>query len=279
MPVGTGMAPADAPLPCAPEVSAYGRPVRTVPVLLYHRIGHHTRDRFAVSCDQFRKHVDMLLARERTAITIGELADCIRGAGALPARPVAITFDDGYEDTPAAVHLLLDAGLRATVYVTAGSIGAPGMITAAQVAELAERGAPVELGAHSVSHPHLDELGQPALTREIGDGRRIVEELIGRRLDTFAYPHGAYDARVRAAVIEAGFRSAAAVKNATSHLGDDPWAIARYTVTRDARPERVARLLDGSGAPMAWRDERRRTRIARAGRRLRRRLVGWEASA
>jgi peptidoglycan/xylan/chitin deacetylase (PgdA/CDA1 family) len=247
-------------------------------VLLYHRISTLARDRFAVPGGQFREHVELLLATDRTAITIGELADCIRGVRALPARPVVITFDDGYEDTPAAVRRLIEAGLRATVYVTAGSIGTAGMIAPAQVTALAEC-APVELGAHTVSHPHLDELGPRALEREITDGTRIVEELIGRRIDTFAYPHGAYDARVRAAVIEAGFRSASAVKNAMSHIGDDPWGIARYTVTRDLQADRLARLLDGSGAPLAWRHERRRTRVARAGRRLRRRLPGWEARA
>ncbi|MCW3027662.1 MAG: hypothetical protein JWN81_873 [Solirubrobacterales bacterium] len=272
------MAPADAPLPCSPVVSASRRTPRSVPVLLYHGIAAASRERFTVARERFLQQIEILLATEHTAITIGELADCIRGARALPARPVVITFDDGYEDTPAAVHRLVAAGLRATVYLTAGSIGADGMISAAQVAALAECGPPVELGAHSISHPRLDELEPHALRREIIEGKQIVEQLAGGAIDTFAYPHGAYDARVRAAVIEAGFRSAAAVKNAISHTGDDPWAIARYTVTRDMRADRFARVLDGSGAPPAWRDERRRTRIARAGRRVRRRLSAREAN-
>ena len=45
---------------------------------------------------------------------------------------------------------------------------------------------------------------------------------------TFAYPHGAYDKRVRQAVIDAGYVSAAAVKNAFSHPADDPYAIAAW---------------------------------------------------
>ena len=48
---------------------------------------------------------------------------------------------------------------------------------------------------------------------------------------SFSYPHGCYDHRVRSAVVEAGFRSAVAVKNALSHDHDDPFAIARWTVT------------------------------------------------
>ena len=83
------------------------------------------------------------------------------------------------------------------------------------------------------------------------------------------------------AVIEAGFISAAAVKNALSHWHDDPWAIARFTVLRDTPAEQVARLLAGQGAPLAWAGERLRTRGFRTARRLaqraRERVEGFDA--
>jgi hypothetical protein len=78
-------------------------------------------------------------------------------------------------------------------------------------------------------------------------------------------------------VIEAGYHSAAAVKNAISHPGDDPWAIARYTIESTTSPERVAAILDGQAAPLAWRRERVRTRAARTARRVRQRLAGLGA--
>ena len=75
-----------------------------------------------------------------------------------------------------------------------------------------------------------------------------LEEHLGSSVATFAYPHGDHGRRVRAAVIAAGFSSAAAVKNALSHRGDDPFAIARWTVMRDTSTEQVARILAGEGA-------------------------------
>ena len=96
---------------------------------------------------------------------------------------------------------------------------------------------------------------------------------MNRTVDTFAYPHGSYDETVRAAVIDAGYRSAAAVKNAISHPGDDPWAIARYTVTSATTPEHLVDVLEGHGAPLAWRRERLRTRAARTARKLRWRIA------
>ncbi|MDQ6605453.1 MAG: hypothetical protein M3Z06_02770, partial [Actinomycetota bacterium] len=83
----------------------------------------------------------------------------------------------------------------------------------------------------------------------------------------------AYSRVVRTAVGAAGYRSAAAVKNALSHPADDPLAIARVTIMRDTSTDAVAELLAGRGAPLAWRRERYRTQAFRTARRLRRRAV------
>jgi peptidoglycan/xylan/chitin deacetylase (PgdA/CDA1 family)/GT2 family glycosyltransferase len=245
----------------------------SIPVLLYHRIGAAEDDRFAVAPEQFSEQVRLIAASGRTPVTIGELADGIQGRRPLPARPVAVTIDDAYEDTPRAVAESLDHDLAVTVYVATGTLDRPGMLSTSQLRALATMGPKVELGAHSESHPHLDALRPADVRRELVASKRSVEKVINRPVETFAYPHGSYDASVRAAVIDAGYRSAAAVKNAISHPGDDPWAIARYTVTSATTPERLADILEGRGAPLAWRQERVRTRAARTARRVRRRIA------
>jgi hypothetical protein len=96
---------------------------------------------------------------------------------------------------------------------------------------------------------------------------------------SFAYPHGSYDHTVRTAVVAAGFGSAAAIKNAVSHLDDDPFAIARWTVTAATSPEELGRILDGEGVPLAWSHVRLRTRASRTARRTRRRIRGLMQSS
>jgi glycosyltransferase involved in cell wall biosynthesis len=108
--------------------------------------------------------------------------------------------------------------------------------------------------------------------RALSDRKRQLEHLLGRGVETFTYPYGAYDRRVREAVIADGFPSAVAVKNALFHRGDDPWAIARWTVRSTSRAQQIARILDGRGAPCAWRHERLRTRGCRTVRKVRRTL-------
>jgi peptidoglycan/xylan/chitin deacetylase (PgdA/CDA1 family) len=241
---------------------------------LYHSVSDAPppgqKARFTVSRSRFHEHLGAIAASGATALTIPELAAGLRGDRALPARPIAVTIDDCFDDTVDAVGALSEVGLSSTVYVTTGAVGTPAGISVAGLSALIDAAA--EVGAHSVSHPHLDELGPAAVTLELRHSREALEHHLARPVTTFAYPHGAHDRRVRDAVIEAGFTSAVAVKNALSHPRDDPFAIARWTVTRDTGARALAELMEGRGAPLAWSGERYRTRAYRAARHLRQRL-------
>jgi peptidoglycan/xylan/chitin deacetylase (PgdA/CDA1 family) len=245
-----------------------------IPVILYHDVQRAPTsgiERWTISPDQFREHISAIADSGRMSLTLSELAERLRGERPLEREAVVVTFDDGYASTYEAVLELVRRGMGASVYVTTGTIGTEGMLSAAQIRALA-RLPGVEIGAHTISHPHLDELAGEALEREITASKHTLETLLDAPVTSFAYPHGSHDRRSRAAVIRAGFRSAAAIKNALSHLEDDPFAIARWTVTARTSPEQLVRVLRGDGAPTAWRRERLRTRAWRAARRARRRL-------
>jgi len=253
-----------------------------IPVLLYHSVGEDQprgHSWGAVSSEQFRAHVEMIAATGRKSLTISTLVAMLRGEQPLVDRPVAITFDDGYADTYQAVRTLRRRGLSATVYVTTGGIGATRWLSAEHIAELADLGG-VEIGSHAVRHRRLDELDDPELAYEVRASKHLLEQVTSRSVMSFSYPHGAYDRRVRAAVIEAGYHSATTVKNALSHPGDDPFAIARFTVTGATSTARIGEVLEGKRIPVAWSGERMRTRAYRMVRRTRRRLgaVGSQAS-
>ena len=256
--------------------SAVARPAtEIIPVLLYHSVCDRPppRERWTLSRTEFVEHADSIAACGRTPLKISELAACLRGARSLPERAVAITFDDGYADTVEAVAELSRRGLSSTVYVTTGEVGRPGMLSPYSLADLAALPS-VEVGAHGVRHIRLDELNGRELTNEVVLSRAQLEDLIQTSVSSFAYPHGAYDQRARAAVIRAGYEAAAAGKNALSHPRDDPFAIARWAVTAGTPPSRLAEILEGEGVVRAWAHDRVRTRAYRTVRRLRRRLTG-----
>jgi peptidoglycan/xylan/chitin deacetylase (PgdA/CDA1 family) len=257
----------DGPSPVEP------RPASVIPVLIYHSVADLPaagQERFTVTPASFAQHVEPIVSSGAVALTISELARALRGERPLPERAIAVTFDDGFADTLAAVELLAAGGLTATVYVTTERIDAKDGLPLAMMHEIAGAGA--EIGAHTVTHPYLDELAPDVAAHEIRDSKEILEHHLGRTVASFAYPHGAHGTAVRDAVVDAGFDSAVAVKNAFSHPGDDPFAIARLTVMGNTPTERVRDFVHGRGAPLAWEGERLRTRAFRDARRLRRRL-------
>jgi peptidoglycan/xylan/chitin deacetylase (PgdA/CDA1 family) len=256
-----------------------------IPILLYHSVSQDQSGEFgpyAITPDRFREHLDLLLERGHRALTVSKLVSLLRSGAPVPERPVVITFDDGFADfADAAWPEMERRSLPATLYVTTGVLGGTSswldgqgaggraMLSWAALRDLADAGC--EIGAHTVSHPPLDCIDRREARREILASRRQLEDGLERDVPSFAYPHGHHDRHVRRLVVEAGFDSACAVKNAMSHAGDDRFSLARITVLGDVDADGLSRQLDGRGVPRAPRRERFRTTAWRQVRRRRHR--------
>lgn len=257
---------------------------RVIPVLLYHSVTEEPArgfERFTVPPGRFAAHLDHLIDDDRVVLPLGRVAEHLRSGTSLPEGAVAITFDDGLADFAQHAWPLLKArGLPATLYAVAGYLGDRSrwldgaaadtrMLTADQLSDLASDG--VEIGAHTMTHPQLDLVPRARARREIAESKEVLEQALGRPVTTFAYPHGHHTAAVKDLVAEAGYTSAAAVRNMVSHDRDDVFAIARWTITDATTTADLGRLLQGRGARPAPRRQLMRTRAGRQIRRLRHR--------
>lgn len=253
-----------------------------IPVLLYHGVAPDSPPAlrpWVMHPDRFAAHLDLIVDRGLTPLTVSELVDAYRGERELPARPVVITFDDGLADFAEHAWPALRArDLVATHYVVAGAVGgraewlaamcggeAPPMLTGEQIRQLDAEGC--EIGAHSLTHPELDTLRRRGIADEVELSRRELSTVLRKPVRSFAYPHGYHDARVRAAVARAGYDSAAAVREAFSSPTDDTLALARITLLHDVTVDRLATILDGHGHPVAPFPEPVRTKAWRLARR------------
>ena len=63
----------------------------------------------------------------------------------------------------------------------------------------------IEIGAHSVTHAPLPALSRASQWVEIHQNKVYLEELLGRTVKSFAYPHGKYTQQTISVVREAGF--------------------------------------------------------------------------
>jgi peptidoglycan/xylan/chitin deacetylase (PgdA/CDA1 family) len=63
----------------------------------------------------------------------------------------------------------------------------------------------IEIGAHAMTHASLPTLSGAAQWAEIHQSKIHLEELLGRPVQSFAYPYGQYTQETVAAVRAAGF--------------------------------------------------------------------------
>jgi peptidoglycan/xylan/chitin deacetylase (PgdA/CDA1 family) len=205
---------------------------------------------WALSMQQFRDHLDFIVAEGYSTPTMGELV-------AAPAkkwigRTLVITFDDGYVDNLAACEELKKRGLRASWFVVTGAIGqfpkwpADGrpegrLLNAAELREMQSGG--MEVGSHTVSHTRLTEADDAQLSRELVESKATLEDKLGGAINSFAYPFGAWDVRCENAVKQAGYVAACTTRTGWALRDNDPYRLRRLTIFNNDSVSLLARKL------------------------------------
>ena len=190
-------------------------------VLCYHAVSPRWPAALSVTPQAFERQLERLVRRGYEGVTFREAA-----LGADGRKKLAVTFDDAYLSVLELGKPVLDRlGLPATVFVPTdwpardepmrwpgidqwmGTEFEPDLrsLTWEQLAELQADG--WEIGSHTQSHPHLTELDDAGLERELRGSRAECERRLGS-CSTLAYPYGDYDARVAAAALSAGYEAA-----------------------------------------------------------------------
>ncbi len=108
---------------------------------------------------------------------------------------------------------------------TAAPSAADAMMTWEQIQQMNSQG--ITFGGHSLTHPLLIYESDDTLERETRGCRTVLEGKLGRKVRSFAYPNGDWDARVREAVVRAGFDCAFGTQNGWHHPDSDRFTIRR----------------------------------------------------
>jgi peptidoglycan/xylan/chitin deacetylase (PgdA/CDA1 family) len=221
-------------------------------VLCYHAVSEAWPHALAVTAPALERQLRSLLA---LGYRPASADDVLTGRG----RLLHVTFDDAFRTVAAALPALERLRIPATVFACPGyadggrPLAVPELTEAVArypdelatmdwtaLRELCERG--VAIGSHTVSHPHLTELGDDELRRELVDSRARLEDELGGRCRFLAYPYGEHDARTRAAARAAGYEAAFALPGEA--VRPDPFALPRVGVfRRDGVPRLVLKTL------------------------------------
>jgi peptidoglycan/xylan/chitin deacetylase (PgdA/CDA1 family) len=220
--------------------------VVTVPILLYHSITNaRTADsRYAVSIDDFREQMQQLKFWGYSTITVKQLVDHIKKGSSLPPRPVVISFDDGYLDVyDNAFPIMEKFGFIGTVYIVANRLNSDGFLQEEELRVLLDNG--WEVGSHGMTHTELTQ-NHGLVRQEVLQSRLDLEDALGIKVFSFAYPFGSLDWYVSSKVYDYGYRAAVGVGHIVVHSYGTVYNMSRREVQGDADLEAFADLLPWS---------------------------------
>ena len=88
----------------------------------------------------------------------------------------------------------------------------------------------VDIESHTASHPLLVHESDEAISHELAESKRTLEQKLNKKVRAFAYPNGTWDKRVRDLVEKAGYDCAFIIRRGWHVQGADPFAIRRTTL-------------------------------------------------
>ena len=186
-----GPADQDAPVlvPASPPATRL-----LVPIFMYHHVSNQpTTDtldyNLTVTTTDFNAQLTWLQQQGYQTITLTELFDALYYGKALPAHPMILTFDDGYEDMYTdALPTLLAHHYRGVFFIITGMIGGR-YLTWDQIRVLESYG--MQIGSHTTHHINVGQ--PPAWTttqKELVVSQATLQFQLGQPIQFFCYPTG-----------------------------------------------------------------------------------------
>lgn len=219
-------------------------------VLMYHGTspsGQRPSSRYSTTASRFLEQIDLI---STSGWCTGLMSELSSGTEASTSK-LYITFDDGFADNFAGAFVpMVERGLKGTWYIVAGEgknqadwlkNQKVALMSQAQIKELSDAG--MEIGSHSESHPHLEKLDSESLEQELSGSKKRLEDLLGRPVNSFAYPFGTFNNTVLDAVEKTGFKTACTTRPGFYNHKESPFEIRRVTIYEEDSLETFARKL------------------------------------
>jgi peptidoglycan/xylan/chitin deacetylase (PgdA/CDA1 family) len=230
-------------------------PHAEVVVMCYHRLEGKVGGALSIEPALFEQQMQRIKDSGIPVIKMQDFLAWRRGEKNIPPKSIIITIDDGYvSGYEVGWPILKKFGFPFTMYVYLTYINTGGKaVTWAQLAEMRDAG--VDIGSHTVLHADLKVKpkrftpGQAAeaakitpmdydtwLKYELEHSKEVIEEKLGIKCNTVAYPYGLNNEKVREAAKAAGYEAAFTTYGARLGLTTPSMGLGRYDVTtKDAK--------------------------------------------
>ena len=198
-----------------------------MPILVYHELGNPPASEpypgLYVSDSDFIAEMQWLHSHGWQAVTLDEMMRAWYHGGALPAKPIVITFDNGYPpQVTFAPSVMSKYGWPGVLNeITAGHLHND------QIESVLKLG--WEVDSHSVTHPDLTTATPDELRYQVVASRSFLRRTFHVPVNSFCYPSSQYNSAVIAAVKAAGYTNAV-TENSGYATRADPYLLNRFEI-------------------------------------------------
>lgn len=204
----TTASPAVAGTPAA----AVTRPA--VPVLCWHQLrewrsadGAFSRQFLVCPPASFRAQLDALAQDGWNAISPDQYLAHLQTRAALPAKPVLLSFDDSQgSQITEGVPQLRRRGMTGTFFCMTVVLDKPHWMSRDDLRRLADEG--MTVAAHTYDHQRADRYSGRDWQLQLDRPRDLLEKILRRPVEHFAYPYGAWAPKDFAHLHAAGYKTA-----------------------------------------------------------------------
>lgn len=226
-----------------------------IPALLYHQLiskekvekGELINNEPVYVCydTAFEQQMGYLHENGYTTILLDDFLAFQHEKAPLPAKPVLITFDDGFMSNYLyAFPVLKKYGMKATIFVTPdkesenfkkyAAVDSP--LTSAQIKEMSDYGLSME--SHAMTHRNLNELEPDVIRWELEESKKILEVITQKPVRYLAIPSGCYNKTIKRLAQKAGYQAVfGCLLKGSNNVRTNRWALRRNVVARDFSPK------------------------------------------
>ncbi|MDO8672952.1 MAG: polysaccharide deacetylase family protein [Dehalococcoidia bacterium] len=219
----------------SPPVTASNQLTVRVPILMYHRIDRlppdadASRTSLSIIPTDFDTQIRFLKDRGFTSLSLADVYDALQGKRTLPAKPVVLTFDDGYADNYAnAFPILKRYSFLGTFFVLTDVTGTGEYMNWDQLKEMSLAGMKIEV--HGRTHSDVTRMTAAQVINQLKGAREALQARLGLDARFYAYPSGRYNDEVIDIVKANGFLAAVTVNYGTEQTLQKAFELKRVRI-------------------------------------------------
>lgn len=244
---------------CAVLLAVPSRAER-IPILMYHDISDTGTGDFTVTPTRFEEHLTALESAGYHTVTFGDLIRFVYDDGSLPASPVLLSFDDGYDGVLShAAEIAGRHGMTLSCAVIGSLCGRNGHFLLTDVPEY------VEIVSHTYAlhdRPDWDGIVCPdadllryeqILTEDSGEMQQTCGEAFPYASAVLVYPHGRWSQESERVLRSLGYAVTVTCETGIADVRrrepESLYALPRISVWQDMTAEELlAAISDKEGS-------------------------------